>query len=378
MINPRVAEISGSLIREIAAKRKPGSFDLGLGEPSLRPDPAHFEAAMRYVREHGIHYTINAGDSELRRLIAEHYGYPGLTTADNVCITTGSQEATYAVLKTVLDPARDELLVVEPAFPSYAKMAKLEGVAVRAVAMLEADDFAYDAERILAAVSERTRAVVICSPCNPTGRVIARAAVERVAAGLLARGGEPVWVIHDEIYREQTYVEDAGYFARVYPHTIVTNSVSKSNALTGLRLGWSLAPAPVTASIIKVHAWITSCADTFAQQVALDIFARPGGLAEHAPWYIRQHHDVVEALRASGLRFIEPEGSFYACVRLPDGIDSLAAAHRLADEHDVIAIPGSAFGPSFAPWLRLSWVAPIDDVREGIRRIAAFCAGASG
>ncbi|MGZ3574315.1 MAG: pyridoxal phosphate-dependent aminotransferase [Vulcanimicrobiaceae bacterium] len=375
MVNPRVEQITGSLIREIAAKRKPGSIDLGLGEPSLLPNPSHLDAAMGYVREHGIRYTVNAGDPALRERIARHYGYPYLGHAANVCVTTGSQEAMYAVIKTLLDPARDELLIVEPAFPSYAKMAKLEGIEARTVAMSEADDFAYDPDRILAAVGPQTRAIVICSPCNPTARVISREATERIGAGLRKRGGEPVWVIHDEIYREQTFVEDAGYFASVYPHTIVTNSISKSNALTGLRLGWAMTPDALAPSIVKTHAWLTSCADTFAQQVALHIFSQPAGVAEHAQWYVQQQHAVVAALRESGLRFIVPEGSFYACVRLPGEVDSLAAAHELADRYDVIAIPGVAFGPSFAHWLRLSWVAPADSVREGVQRIAAYCEG---
>ncbi len=375
-MNPRVARIEGSLIREIAAKRRAGSIDLGLGEPSLRPNPAHLEAAMRYVAERGIRYTVNAGDPQLRARIAGHYGYPWLGAAENVCVTTGSQEATYVVIKTLLDPEKDELLVVEPAFPSYAKMAALEGVVVQSVAMRESDGFAYDPERILAAVGERTRAVVVCSPCNPTARVISREAVARLAEGLLRRGGEPVWVIHDEVYREQTYLEDAGYFAAVYPHTIVTNSVSKSNALTGLRLGWAMTPAELAPSIVKVHAWVTSCADTFAQQVALHIFEEPGALREHAEWYGLQRSAVVDALRESGLQFIAPEGSFYACVRLPEGVSSLQAAHALADEREVIAIPGIAFGASFDAWLRLSWVAPVERVREGIARIADYCGAA--
>jgi aspartate aminotransferase len=370
-LNPRVAEISGSLIREIAAKRKPGSIDLGLGEPSLFAETPHLEAAMRYVAEHGLRYTVNAGDLALREAIATHYGYPSMNAPENVCITTGSQEATYAVLKTLLDPAKDELLVVEPAFPSYAKMAKLEGVAVTSVAMAEEDGFAYDADRILAALTPRTRAIVICSPCNPTARVISGPEVRKLSEALLARGGEPVWVLHDEIYREQTFVDDAGYFAAVYPHTVVTNSISKSNALTGLRLGWALAPREIADGIVKVHAWLTSCADSFAQQVALHIF-QTGALQEHAAWYREQHAQVVAALDESGLRFIRPEGSFYACVRLPDGTSSLSAAHALADEYDTIAIPGIAFGASFERWLRLSWVSPPERVREGLRRIASY------
>ncbi|MHB8145876.1 MAG: pyridoxal phosphate-dependent aminotransferase [Vulcanimicrobiaceae bacterium] len=373
MFNPRVLEIPGSLIRTIAAKRTPTSIDLGLGEPSLKPNMEHFEHAMGYVRDHGIKYTQNAGDRSLREAIARHYDYPQMHRAENVCVTTGSQEAMFVTIKTLLDPSTDELLIVEPAFPAYAKMAALEGIAVRGVAMNEAEDFAFDAQRIVAAIGERTRAIVICSPNNPTGRAISRGQADALVRALELRKSDPIWLIHDEIYREQTYIEDEAYLADSYPYTIVTNSLSKSNALTGLRLGWILGPDTFIEQAIKAHAWVTSCTDTFAQHVALHIFTTLGGVGEHVGWYRQQHAGVVEALRSSGLRYIEPEGSFYACVRLPDGIPSLDASIALIEEHDVVAIPGIAFGAMFDAWLRLSWVAPLDRVSEGIGRIAEYC-----
>jgi aspartate aminotransferase len=371
-VNPRVLEIESSLIRAVAAKRRAGSIDLGLGEPSLRPNPAHFAYAMQYIEEHGIRYTANAGDPALREAIARHYDYPGMHDAANVCVTTGSQEAMYVTIKTLLDPATDELLIVEPTFPSYGKMARLEGIASRGVMMNEADDFAIDAQRILDAIGERTRAIVICSPNNPTARVLRSAEAEKLVRGLESRSGEPVWLIHDEIYREQSFVEDEAFLGERYPHTVVTNSVSKSNALTGLRLGWIIGPESFVEAAIKTHAWLTSCTDTFAQQVALHIFGELGGINEHVSWYRAQWAGVVEALEKSGLRFIRPEGSFYACVRLPDGVGSYDAAMALIEEYDVLAIPGIAFGSGFEGWLRLSWVAPIEKVREGIKRIAAY------
>lgn len=372
-MNPRVLEIPGSLIRKIASKKRATSIDLGLGEPSLMPNLEHFEKAMRHVESHGARYTANAGDHALREAIARYYRYPELERAENVCVTTGSQEAMYVALKTLLDPAQDELLVVEPAFPSYVKMAALEGVSCRTVTMREDEDFAFDADLIARAIDHRTRAIVLCSPCNPTGRVFARTQAELLVPHLRRHSGKHVWVIHDEIYREQTFVENAAYFAELYPHTIVTNSVSKSNALTGLRLGWILAPQHFVEHAIKAHAWVTSCADTFAQHVALNVFTTLEGVREHAPWYRQHRAQVVEALRSSGLRFVEPEGAFYACVRLPDGVGSIEAAEELIERFDVLAIPGAAFGPSMERWLRLSWVAPIERVREGIARIADYC-----
>ena len=370
-MNPRVLEIESSLIRAVAAKRRAGTIDLGLGEPSLRPNPEHFAHAMEYISAHGIRYTPNAGDLALREAIARHYDYPGMHDAVNVCVTTGSQEAMYVTIKTLLDPAADELLIVEPTFPSYAKMARLEGITVRGAMMSQAEDFAIDAERILAAVGERTRAIVICSPNNPTGRVLNNAEAEKLVVGLESRS-QPVWLIHDEIYREQSFVEDEAFLGERYGHTIVTNSVSKSNALTGLRLGWIIGPEAFVEAAIKTHAWLTSCTDTFAQQVALHIFGELGGINEHVSWYRAQWAGVVEALEASRLRFIRPEGSFYACVRLPDGVASYDAAVTLIEEYDVLAIPGIAFGEAFEGWLRLSWVAPLEKVREGIKRVTAY------
>ena len=139
--NPRVAAIEPSLIRAIAARRTPDSIDLGLGEPTLLPQQRFIDAAARWAAEHGLRYTVNAGDHALRERIAAHYAYPGMADARNVCITTGSQEAVYVAIKTLLDPATDELLVVEPAFPAYAKIAQLEGVACRHVQMRADDGF---------------------------------------------------------------------------------------------------------------------------------------------------------------------------------------------------------------------------------------------
>jgi aspartate aminotransferase len=373
-MNPRVTEISGSLIRAVAARKRPTSIDLGMGEPTLMPNPAHFEYAMAYVKDHGVKYTPNAGDPALREAIARHYRYPALEQSGNVCVTTGSQEAMYVTLKTLLDPAQDELLIVEPAFPSYVKMAALEGVACTTVGMSERDGFAIDAQRILSAITENTRAVVICSPCNPTGSVLSHEQAALLAAGLASRRRKEIWLVHDEIYREQLFVDDAGWPAQIYPRTIVTNSVSKSNALTGLRLGWILAPRHFVEFAVRTHAWLTSCADTFAQAVALHVFTTPDGVREHAAWYRERREALLTALHRSRLSFVAPQGSFYVCVRLPDGVASLDAAGDLIDTYDVLAIPGIAFGGALEGWLRLSWVAPAESVAEGIARITEYCA----
>jgi aspartate/methionine/tyrosine aminotransferase len=141
-----------------------------------------------------------------------------------------------------------------------------------------------------------------------------------------------------------------------------------------LRLGWILAPGTVVEQAIKVHAWVNSCADTFSQYVALEVFRSPENLREHAPWYREHRAALLDTMRDSGLRYIAPDGAFYVCVRLPEGTSSIAAADELIERFDVVAIPGIAFGDAMEGWLRCSWVAPKASVREGIMRIAEYCA----
>jgi aspartate/methionine/tyrosine aminotransferase len=369
-VNPAIASTSGSTIRALHGKRRPTSINLGIGEPTLMPDVSNFERATQWVAEHGCRYSTNIGDVDLREAIAAHYGYPGLDHADNVCITAGSQEAVYVAMRTLLDPARDEVLVVEPAFPVYAKIANIEGIACRRVSIDPRSADAFDPDTILAAVGPTTRLVVICSPCNPTGRVISRASAQRIADGLLARGGPPIYLMHDEIYREIVYVDDVAEFGKIYPHTIAINSLSKSNALTGLRLGWMIAPLDVMPHMVKMHGWVASCASTFAQRIAYDVFTRDQ-LALQRPWYAAQRTAILGAIAETPLEHIVPEGAFYLCVRV-GGTDTLAFAEALIEERDVVAIPGHIFGEALVGWLRTSFVGAVSDVREGFDRIASL------
>ncbi|MGH7683030.1 MAG: pyridoxal phosphate-dependent aminotransferase [Vulcanimicrobiaceae bacterium] len=369
-VNARIDAIQGSVIRALNDRKKKTSIDLGLGEPTLLPTMRYFDAAMQWVALNGCRYTPTAGDVELRESIAKHYGYPALDTAQNVIVSAGSQEALAVSIKSLLDPERDSMLVVEPAFPVYAKCAQMEGIAVESV-QLDADDgFAFDAERIAAAVNAHTRMIVICSPCNPTARVITREQAVRLGELLSKRGGDPVYVLHDEVYRELLFTGDAGRLAQVYPHTVVVNSLSKSNALTGMRLGWVMAPKATIPTMTKVHAWLVSTANTYAQRVALEIFRDPNGLQEHVEWYRSQRASVLDALTVTGLEHLPIDCSFYAAVHVGRGVESMPFAYRLLEESDVVAIPGSTFGSSFEGWLRCSWVAKADSVRDGFRRIA--------
>jgi aspartate aminotransferase len=376
-MNPLLAGIAPSLIRAINARKRPGDVDLGLGEPTLRPDPAPFEAALARVRNEGLPYTPNAGDPALREAIAGYFGFPGMEAMANVCVTIGSEEALYLAIKAVLDPARDEVLVVEPCYLAYPKLCALEGVRHRSVALDAADGFRPRADLVLQALGPDTRMVILNTPANPTGRVWPAAELRALADGLAARPGAPVHVLSDEVYRELYYTPGRpASVADAYPHALVAGSLSKSNALTGLRLGWLIGPGNVVAAATKVHQLVNTAASTFSSHVALEIFRRPETLGAHRPLYAEQRALLMELLARHHVAHAPVEGAFYCFVRLPGrwAGDSLGAAERLLDEHRVVTVPGAAFGQAGEGWLRLSWVAAPDALAAGIERIAAFMA----
>jgi aminotransferase len=374
-VNPLVGRIAPSIIRALHARKRGGDVDFSLGEPTLRPDAAPFDEAVAWVRENGCPYTPNAGTNELRERVAAYHAFPAMGGAASVCITVGSEEAIYLAIKALLDPAADEVLVVEPAYLAYPKLAALEGIRSRAVALDPADGFRPNAAAVLGALRPETRLVVLASPCNPTGRIWPKEELRALADGLSNRPGEPVWVLSDEVYRELYYTDRAPVsMATLYPHTLVAGSLSKSNALTGLRLGWLIGPQEVIAGAIKVHALVNTAASTFADRVAVALFRDPASLAAHRPLYAQHRRTLLDLLRRHGVPHVEPEGAFYCMVRLPARLaaDSLAAAEALLEAKRVIAVPGIAFGPASEGWLRLSWVAAAEDLAWGIAGMAEF------
>jgi aspartate/methionine/tyrosine aminotransferase len=371
-MNPRLVSISPSIIRALNDRKKEGAIDLGMGQPVLKPALYPLVRAVAWVEEHGCPYSPNAGFLELRAAIARHYQYPYLAEPGTVCITVGSQEALYLAVQGVLDPEQDEALVVTPTFPAYQKLCHMLGVPVREVALPAETDFAPDADRVLAAVGPRTRLIALASPSNPTGRVWPESELRKLTTGLAALP-EPVYLLSDEVYSELYFGPERPVSpASFYRHTLVASSLSKSCALTGLRLGWLLAPPELSPTLLKAHQFAVSCADTIAQRAAIEIFKTPELLSAHRAHYQAQHVALVESLTAEGLSYVMPEGAFYCMLRVPEPFakDTMATALQLMDRHNVVAIPGSVFGAE--GFLRLSFVAAPAVLREGLRRIAAF------
>jgi aspartate/methionine/tyrosine aminotransferase len=378
-VNPAVADIPASLIRAINARKREGDLDFGLGEPRLHPDMRPFEEALAWVRANGCPYSPNAGYPELRERIAAYTG--AAAGADAVCVTVGSEEALYLAIKALLDPARDEVLIVSPCYLAYPKLCMLEGVRHRMVALDAEGGFRPSAARVLEALRPETRMVVLNTPSNPTGRIWAQAELAELARGLEARPGAPVYLLSDEVYRELYFTPaPPASPARFYRNALVAGSLSKSNALTGLRLGWLVGPPEVMSAAIKVHQFVNTAASSHSQQVALSLFREPAQLATQRGWYVEARSRLLASAARHGLGIIPPEGAFYALAPLPAGLrgDSLAAAEALLEAERVVTVPGRAFGEAAEGWLRVSWVAEPEEVEEGLRRIAGFFARNEG
>lgn len=339
------------------------------------PDTEPFETATQWIREHGCPYPPYNGIPELRAAIASIYGGRNHTKADNVCVTNGSQEAIYLAIKALLEPGRDGVLVVNPGYPSYARCCALEGIACRTVNAHARDGFRIRAHALLEALRPETRMIILGSPANPSGALLMQQDVDELARELTNRPGPPVIVVVDEVYRELTYgSQPYPSMADAYPNTYVVQSMSKSCALTGLRVGFLIGPEDGVSLATRAHMLMLMSVSVFSQRVALEIVRKPERLRAHVPWYVAQRAAMLEAAVAGDVQIIEPDGAFYTMVRLPDRwrSDSLGAAHALFDEQDVVTVPGFLFGSQAEGYLRVTWSADPASVREGFARIGRF------
>lgn len=356
-MNPRLTTLEPSLIRELNAKKQPGDLDLGLGEPVLGPDHEVLERSLEWVRQHGMRYSPNLGFPEVRAAVGEYLGLP----AERVCLTNGSQQALYLAMVAALDPSEHEVLVVEPGYPAYAKIAQMLGLTTRSVQLSGAEGFAPDAERVLSAVTPSTRAVVLASPNNPSARIWGSEQLGRLRDGLADR-----LLIFDEVYRELYYTPEPP--ARpLLDHTLVVGGLSKCASLTGLRLGWLGAPRELMPLVLRAHQLMTTAASTYGQRVALELLQR-GLMGAQRPLYEEKRRSFLQA--ATGLEIVEPEGAFYCLVRIPFATGSLEVALQLLEGERVVTVPGVAFGAE--GWLRLSWAGEAEDVRLGLERLRRF------
>lgn len=364
----RLRGIEKSVIRQVFDRARPGSINLGLGEPDLPTPEVIRREAARVVTEEQNGYTSHAGLPALRERVASDYAHAGLAP-DQVVITAGSQEALYLALLTLVDEG-DEVLIPDPGFVAYPTIVRMAGGVPKPYRMPATGGFAFDASEFRRALTARTKVVVLISPSNPTGRVLSRRDLADVAEALRGTG---VYVLSDEIYRELYFTQErpASVSEFYRERVVVIGGLSKSMSMTGWRLGWLLGDAEVVKSALVLHGYTTTCASTVSQKAALASWTDEAEAARaSARRTFRERRDYLFSLLAGelGTSAVEPDGAFYAMVDVKELGDSMSVAEKLL-EHGVITVPGSAFGPEGEGYLRVSFCADLPVIAEGVRRM---------
>ena len=364
----RLQGIQKSLIRQLFDRAKPGSINLGLGEPDLPTPNVIRRTAAEIVLTEQNGYTSHAGLPQLRERIAADYPQMKLS-ADQVIVTAGSQEALYLALMTLVDEG-DEVLLPDPGFVAYPTIVKMAGGTPSYYRLPAATGFRFDEEEFKRSLTPQTKVVVCISPSNPTGMTLSPADLESIAKTL---SGSGIFVISDEIYRDLYYAaERPESISNYYDRTIVISGVSKSLSMTGWRLGWLCGDQALINSALVLHGYVTTCASTVSQKSVLRAaWTNEAKLdRDEMRKTFRDRRDYLLSLiqQKLNLRAVMPDGAFYTMVDTSQYGDSLTVADKLLD-HGVITVPGSAFGKECAGFLRVSFCADKTVLAEGVERI---------
>ena len=355
-------------------------IDLGAGEPDF-PTPAFVVSAAHRALDGGpMRYTPVEGLRQLREAIASRASALHAGSAihpDDVVVTTGTKQAVFNACFSLFS-AGDEVLVPTPGWSSYYEIVALARATAIPVRGDRARQLKVTPDDLHSAASARTRGVILNSPCNPTGAVYSRPELDDIAR---CAAEHDWWVVSDEIYRAISYDETAHSLISVIndrQRLVIVDGVAKSFAMTGWRIGWSIAPRPLARAMAALQSHTTSNAATLSQHAALAAlsFSAEGDAAVVAmvAEFRRRRDAAVAALRAASVDVIEPAGAFYLYIRIGDATAAdpdpgTTFAARLLEEHDVAVVPGAAF--QSPEWIRVSYAAPITDVMEGVRRIVA-------
>jgi len=378
-LSQRVQTLKPSGIRkffDIAANMK-DVISLGVGEPDFVTPKPILEAGIRSLRAGQTHYTSNAGKPELRQAIAEHleqrYGVR-YDPQEEIIVTVGVSEGLYLAMTAILDPG-DEVLIPTPCFVSYqAEVILAGGVPVEIPSRLE-DNFQLDPQRLRAAITPRTKAILIGYPNNPTGAVAEREVLVEVAR--LAEEHDLV-IVSDEIYDQLVYgfrhvcVPSLG--EAVWQRTILLGGFSKDYAMTGWRIGYAAAPAALLSGLKRIHQFTIMSAPTTAQDAAL-VALKHGEkeVQKMVAEYDRRRQLIVNGLNCLGLITFEPRGAFYAFPKITvTGMDDETFAQTLLEEERVAVVPGSAFGPGGEGFVRCCYATAYEQIEEALHRIERF------
>ncbi len=350
---------------------------LEIGEPGYQPPKHVLEATKKAIDGGKTKYTPASGIYELREAIAERVSNSrGVEVGpENVVVTVGAKMAIFAALMAFVDPG-DEVIIPMPAYPSYESVTKFVGGIVKPVVLKEERKFSPDVNDILEKVTDRTKAIVINTPSNPTGGIYRREDLEEIVSLAVKRD---ILIISDEIYEDIIFDgkkhESVLSIAGAEEVTVLVSGFSKTWAMTGYRLGYAVAKEDIAQKIAQIQLNAASCPVHFAQVAAVEAIRGPQDEVERMVKDYEKKRDIIyeEIQKIEGFSMVKPAGTFYAFPNIKGtGMSSEELADRLLNEAGVALLPGTAFGEPGEGFLRISFAGPMEDIVEGMKRIREF------
>jgi len=363
----RLEGLQPTLIRQFFERALPDSINFGLGEPDLpTPDFMRREAA-RVATEEQNGYTSHAGLLALRKLITEQYPHLDLGLND-VVVTCGSQEAMTAAFLSIVDEG-DEVLLPNPSFPAYDACVRISQGKPVYYRLPAEKDFAFDIDEFRSKITPKTRAAVVISPSNPTGKILTPTDLQNIADALKDTG---IFLISDEIYSDLYFTDRPRSASEFYDKTIIVSGLSKSLSMTGWRLGWAASKqADVSRAIHVLHGFLTVCTSAITQKASLLAWTPEAEAAKrHARDVYKQRGAFLVGLfkMEMDLNATSPEGAFYTMLDVRSVGDDVEVAEKCL-QNRVITVPGVAFGDEARGFLRISFCNTEERMVEGVRRM---------
>ena len=360
----------------VSEMNDPDVISLGVGEPDFE--------TLWHIRDEGIYslekgrtfYTANAGLLELREEINKYLNRRfGLSydPKDGILVTVGGSEAIDIALRAMVDPG-DEVIIPQPSYVSYEPCAVLAGAKPVIIELKNENQFRLTAAELEAAITDRTKVLILPFPNNPTGAVMERRDLEEIAKVIEKHD---IFVLSDEIYSELCYTENHVSIANIpgmWERTVLINGFSKSYAMTGWRLGYACGPQEIIEQMYKIHQFCIMCAPTTSQYAAIDALRNgDADVQMMRESYNQRRRYLVNAFKEMGLECFEPFGAFYMfpCVK-QFGMTSDEFATKLLHEEKLAVVPGNAFGDSGEGFLRISYAYSLENLKKAIARLERF------
>src|SRR5664280_1889660 len=359
----RVRSINLSEIRKMFEKADKNSINLGLGEPDFNTPEHIIEAASIAMREGFTHYTSNMGILELREAISKKLKKDNGINAstESILVTVGASEAIYMCMQALVDPG-DEVLIPDPGFLSYKACVNLAGGVARGVQLKLENDLRMTSEDITDAITDKTKAIILNSPSNPTGSVMRKEDIKSIAEIADDNG---IYLISDEVYEKIIYDEKHHSPAKFCENGITINGFSKSYAMTGFRIGYVTANSEITEELLKIHQYTTACASSMVQKAALAALEGPQNCVDDMVSEFKRRRDlIVKRLNEMGVACPKPHGAFYV---FPE-VDNPQEFVNESLKKGVVMVQGKAFGKYGENHVRMSYSTSLNQLKDAMDR----------